>query len=143
MDITTALETADLTGRVSGGELTISGQFFDATVCHRPISAERRVQDQPRETVEFRLTIAETGKTVWEVSEDTSNEDGLFFDYAMDPFGCGRGSIQPVDGVKILRMARIRHWSDGYQIPRGYGDVVQVDEAEYALILQRCEAAKT
>ena len=143
LDITTTLETADPTGRVSGGELTISGQFFDATVCHRTISAERRVPDLPLETVEFGLTIAGTGKTVWEVSEDHQNEDALFFDFAMDPFGCGRGFVQPVESVKILRMARIRHWSDGYQIPRGYGNLVQVDEAEYALILQRVETTET
>ena len=143
LDITTTLETTDPTGRVSGGELTISGRFFDATVCLRTISVEKRGQDQPLETVEFGLTIAETGRTVWEVSEDHWNEDALFFDFAMDPFGCGRGVVQPADGVKLLRMACIRHWSDGYQIPRGYGNLVQADEAEYALILLRCEMAKT
>lgn len=139
VNVTTVLETVDPTGRVSGGILTISGQLFDVALCHRPASAGLLAQDLSVGMAEFGLTIIGTGRTVWEVSENnTWDEDTLVFDHLMDPFGHGRTFIQPVDNIKLLRMARIRDWSDGYQIPRGYGNLAQVEKTEYALILQQC-----
>lgn len=143
LDISTTPETVDPTGKVLGGTLKISGPMFNASVVCRPMSVGEMAQDLPPDAVELGLIILTSKRPVWEVSEDPWNEEFLIFDNGMEPLGYSRGVVQPVDAVKILLMARTRNWNSGYKIPTGYRDLTQVEEIEYALILQQCGSSKT
>lgn len=141
LDASTVLKTVDPTGKVSEGTLTIEGQLFDVQVAARTRSQALQ-GNRLSEPVEFGLIILESEREAWEAPHDYNVEGEVVFDNGRNPLGCGREPLKhPSTAIKALRLVRIRTWDGGYQIPRGFGNLVQVEETEHAIVLQRCASS--
>ncbi|KAK3995233.1 heterokaryon incompatibility protein-domain-containing protein [Cladorrhinum sp. PSN332] len=138
LDVSTVLQTVDPTGKVSGGSLTVEGQLFDVQVVGR---ISTTAGDTGLDPIELGLIISDSGRAIWEAPEDHRMEGEVVFDDSVNPLGCGRERKQPNIAIKALRLARIRTWDSGCEIPRGFGILVQVKETEYAFVLQQCVSA--